>query len=261
MPSTYSIASQKEQFKLQYSPLYIQPTHQLDNLPIDILEAKKVHKKIDNQGYYLTKCPTINKQKLTTLTSSLGSIWNNQTISTIKKVENAAFIAGTEAGIEAHNECAYSINPPRYLALYCVQNQVVGGAFYIVNTAKLLEQVKPDVLHSMKTTRFLCNIIMDQPISTPLIRTFNNHNHVQHHLIYSALGSLAGNGYYTLHQKSDGYSHQLINYINTLLNNTMNHQQHTWHEGDLLIIDNLSHMHGRYFFKGNQRELLHLRIK
>ena len=97
---------------------------------------------IFNDGYFLTNIGLIDDEHLARVASLFGQPWNTaQPTLTVAKTEKPQFIAQTTSVIEAHNECAYSENPPRLLLLYCVENETEGGNFFTVTPRDLIDEI------------------------------------------------------------------------------------------------------------------------
>lgn len=212
-------------------------------------------------GYYLANIGQQTDTSLWETLGHLGKAWHpDYPTMVVESVEGGKFVAQLDVEITPHNECAYDLNPPRYLALFCEENTVEGGDFYLLNGKKLQEKLSTPLLESMKHSIFRCNMGTGFHYDFPLIRAV----HDKEHLIYTSIGHSADwqtNHYYQLLHAHDEYAQHLIPQLHQQLQDTQHRQYHSWQAGDLLVFDNLAFMHGREAFVGKGRKLLHLRIR
>jgi len=209
-------------------------------------------------SYYHAEIGAVDDDRLQQIIGLFGAPWSDEVpIMTVTKTDRPRFIADTEALIPAHNECAYTVNPPRLLALYCVDNQADGGAFFTVASASLTEAIGIEYLPSLRAARFACQMSGDAPsFETTIMRSTPSGEQI----IFTTVTAMTGGLAYQLVYPVDAYSAQLLERLSTVVNDPANRCIHHWRKGDLIVIDNMRLMHGREAFAGGERTLRHLRI-
>jgi len=208
-------------------------------------------------SYYLADIGEVNDSRLQEITDLFGARWNDNPVITVAKKEKPQFITGTEQMIPAHNECAYTQQPPRLLALYCVENTTEGGAFFAVSPEQLINKIGDEYLPSLRDARFSCQMSNDAAaFETTLLRSTAAGEQV----IFTSIDSMTGSSTYRLTSPVDSFSSKVIPRLSSVLNDPENRHRHNWRKGDFLVIDNLRLMHGREAFNGGERVLRHIRV-
>lgn len=223
---------------------------------------ENIHNNLFNEGYYLANIGHTTPSELLDLLYQFGEPWHpDYPVMTVAPVEGGQFVAQLDCAIPPHNECAYDHNPPRLLALYCEENKVDSGDFYLLEGQEILDQFTPAQYQSLQQTIFNCDMGQGFSIDTPLVRTLPSG---KKQLIYTTIGNTPNwqsSHYYSLKQAYDEYSDSLIQILNYHLQQENFRLKHKWTKGDLLIFDNLRFMHGRDVFEGNERVLHHIRLR
>ncbi len=198
-------------------------------------------------------------EELGMLVDTLGGTWQQAEALKIAPANNARFIAQTTEAIPPHNECAYTEQPPRYLLLYCRENAVNGGDFYLVDSGQIVAAFSEQVTSLLYHSYFECFIDPTNPQQVTLLKQSS----VGFYLQYSCIGHsedwLDNPSYMVVAPYYPGYE-QIIPFLQQHLRNEGLYMYHTWQNGDLLIFDNQRYLHGRAAFSGNRRHLDHIRI-
>jgi len=208
-------------------------------------------------SYYHADIGEVSDSRLEQITNLFGARWNDNPVMTIAKVPKPQFIAGTEQLIPAHNECAYTVRPPRLLALYCVENTAQDGAFFAVSPAHLINKIGQEYLPSLRNARYTCQMSNDtEAFETTLMRN----TPAGEQIIFTSIAAMDGKSPFKLISPSDAYSESLVPKLTQVLNDPGNRSRHMWRKGDLIVVDNLRLMHGREAFGGGDRILRHIRL-
>ena len=212
------------------------------------------------QGYYLAKTEqSCAAEELNALVDALGGAWQQVKALEITPFENARFIAQTTEAIPPHNECAYTAQPPRYLLLYCQQNSVNGGDFYLVDSAVIISEFSEPVISLLYHSHFDCFIDAANPQQVSLLRQGTDGFYLQYSCIGHSEDWLENSSYAPITPLYSGYE-QIIPFLQHYLRQEALRQRHSWQAGDLLIFDNQRFLHGRDAFIGSGRHLNHIRI-
>ncbi len=209
-------------------------------------------------GYFLANIGETTDEAVQQIARFFGSAWHEDAaIMTIEKKEDPRFVGHSDGLIEAHNECAYTVHPPRLLALYCVENDAENGAFFVVDPIALMPTIGQHYLPSLRGARYACQVTQDTaPFQTTLMRS----TALGERIVFSSIGAATGRSIYTLELPVDEHSAHLVPHLAAVLNDPANRRIHRWKRGDLLVVDNLRLMHGREAFSGH-RVLRHLRLR
>ena len=209
-------------------------------------------------SYYHAQIGAVDDARLQRIVSIFGAPWNDAArVMTIAKADAPRFIGETEDMIPAHNECAYTLSPPRLLALYCVENASNDGAFFTVAPGELGDSIGAEYGPSLLRARFSCQMSAEIPaFETTLVRE----TAIGRRLVFTSVEAMTGQPLSRLTMPVDAHSGTVIQRIRTVLNDPRNRRRHVWKAGDLLVIDNLRLMHGREAFSGGARVLRHLRL-
>ena len=209
-------------------------------------------------GYFLANIGEASDETVQQIARFFGTAWHEDAaMMTIEKQEDARFVGHTDGLIEAHNECAYAPNPPRLLALYCVENEAENGAFFVVDPVALMPAIGEQYLPSLRGARYACQVTADvEPFETTLMRR----TALGERIVFSSIGAANGASIYTLKSPVDARSAPLVPHLASVLNDPANRRTHRWKRGDFLVVDNLRLMHGREAFSGH-RVLRHLRLR
>lgn len=216
---------------------------------------------LQEQGYYLANLGQQTEAELWERLGHLGKAWHpDYPTMVVEAIEGGKFVAQMDVEITPHNECAYDLQPPRYLALFCEENTVEGGDFYLLNGKQLQENFSEQQKSTIRHTLFRCDMGTGFHYDLPLIRTVEQ----QEYLIYTSIGHTPdwqANHHYQLLQPDSSYATQIIPQLHKQLQTTQHRQYHQWKAGDLLVFNNLTFLHGRDAFQGKGRKLLHFRIR
>lgn len=224
----------------------------------DEAEEQQIKTALRQSGYFYAHRPNLTQDQVQALCHSVGAPWqDSQAVMVVEETQEKAFIAHTNARIEAHNECAYAEMPPRYLGLYCVENKAQGGEFFLLDSQALMEKVNPQYLPSLQHAKFVCSPTQDLAQEVTLLRRLHN----RQCFIYTGIGCCEQpNGMYQVKAAVDEHSNSLISHLNHIACDPSLQQSITWRPGDFLLFDNHRFLHGRAAFHSGQRTLWHLRV-
>jgi alpha-ketoglutarate-dependent taurine dioxygenase len=217
-------------------------------------EASK--ERLIKDGYLLFRT---NKDTALEYLRRIGIAWKGElTPIIVKPIKKSKTVAQSSKRLEAHNECAYSREIPRFISLYCEKSQVEGGQFFIVEGNKVISLLGESFASAIKEAWFQCEHPRSgETFDTRLVRDISGISH----LVYSAIGSLSGvESHFKLKPGQGKLASFLIKRLNYVLNSRENYRYHNWRAGDLVILDNYRFMHGRNGFEGEDRKLLHFRL-
>jgi len=167
-------------------------------------------------------------------------------------------IAETSMGLEFHHECAYMQEPPRVVALYCRQNLATGGRLLLCDTGGVLAGLSASVLESMRATPFL-NTVLPNNTAMPLIRPMPRLQG-EERFSFSAIGMNRSQLYFQPAPGFEAPGAKILEALRPVLADCPGRHEIEWHPGDLVVIDNMRVMHGRFGFEGAGRELAHIRL-
>lgn len=223
-------------------------------------ELAAIHHSLALQGYYLANSgQSCSMAVLNSLVDALGGIWQQGAALEIAPLENARFIAQTTEAIPPHNECAYTAQPPRYLLLYCRENTVSGGDFYLVDSAAIIADFSESIISLLYHSHFDCFIDAANPQQVSLLKQRADGFYLQYSCIGHSEDWQGNHSYAPVAPLYPGYE-QIIPFLQQHLRQETLRQHHVWQSGDLLIFDNQRYLHGRKAFSGSGRYLDHIRI-
>lgn len=216
---------------------------------------------IERQGFaYVHAGFELSDDDLLSIMRNFGEPYHqSQHVMQIFPEPKPQFIARSREGIEFHHEVAYMPQPPRFLALYCRTNSAQGGTLLLCDADDVLAALDTSILDLMRSTKFL-NTLAPNSGPMPLIRAMPSLGGAER-FIFSAIGINTSKLYFYPAPGFEDGGQVILAALRPVLRECPGMHQIMWHPGDLLVVDNLRIMHGRYEFDGGERELAHIRIK
>ena len=201
-------------------------------------------------------------------------------------------IALTRMGLEFHHEVAYDWQPPRHLALHCRRNRGRarrGGHVLICDADAVVAGFPAALVEGLRATPFV-NTIRPQRAPMPLVRhvkvgagkqgrlrrleggggpaadakELEADDESEERFIISTIGGAKGHSYFRPARGHKEAGHAIMRDVVPRLLACPGALRVEWHEGDLLVLDNLRFMHARTPLDASaadaERNITHFRI-
>jgi len=216
---------------------------------------------VRENGYAFVHTDGLTDRQFVSLGRRFGELWDPDyrlfSITHVPSRAHQSNALGNHA-LPAHCECAYELEPPRYVLLYCDGASRNGGEFYLVSMKEILARLREADRAALRTTRYATKSpstgVTTDRLLLPRVKGVGD---VLALLPIPPAGTTVS---YALPAGRDSAAKRLLRRVANVAADPSLRIVHRWRRGDLAVIDNTRFLHGREGFEGRTRHLWHLRI-
>jgi alpha-ketoglutarate-dependent taurine dioxygenase len=216
---------------------------------------------VRENGYAFVHTDGLTDRQFVSLGKRFGDLWDpGYRILSIAHVPSRAERSNAlgKHALPAHCECAYELEPPRYVFLYCDGASRNGGEFYLVSMNEIVRRLREADRAALRTTRYATRSpttgVTTERLLLPKVRGVGDV------LALLPIPPARTNVPYALPVGADRAAKRLLRRVADVAADPSLRIVHRWRRGDVAVIDNARFLHGREGFEGTTRHLWHLRI-
>ena len=223
--------------------------------------GKTLKDTVDENGYAFVHTSGITEGQLLALGRQFGELWDPR--HSMLSVRYDAIAARRARGLDReplppHCECAYELEPPRYILFHCDGASRAGGDFFLVRMHDVLARLRPSDRAALHATPYDVRSPLSGATAPRLL--VSGIDGVGDVLVLLPIPPAGEKVIYTLPAGRDHASKLLLRRVAKAAADPSLRITHRWRRGDVAVVDNARFLHGRDGFTGTTRNLKHLRI-
>lgn len=188
---------------------------------------------------------------------------NHEKIIKVKENVDSQLIALSRQELWAHNECVYSSYSPEKIILWCKENSVKWGEFFLIDWSEVVKKIPNEVINLIKKYRYKFTDIDGKKRSRNMIISHPKDSSMDI-LFFSFIWEYAEKWLNNKKRHFDAPTNiqNIIKYtiLEIIQDNSMK-LIHSWSKWDFIIFDNYRFLHGRNWYGSLwNRELWHNRL-
>ncbi len=222
----------------------------------DPTTIEEVDHQVTNNGFVLLRTGVLSPWLLGIISMHFGSIrggsfWDKyfEVIYDPSNPTPGRSLARTATEFPLHTDGSFETNPPKYIALQCIQNDVEGfGVSVLVDSWKLIPQLSDDSRAVLEKSSFLFSRFSsgkEVRAFSPILKSQNGQFIIRYR----------NDRNFTLTPPDDRARVALAEF-HTLLNSPDLREEIFLMPGDILVVDNQRLLHGRTALSGKKRRVL-----
>jgi alpha-ketoglutarate-dependent taurine dioxygenase len=223
--------------------------------------GKSLKAAVDANGYAFARTSGINAQQLLALARQFGELWNPRySFLNVRYDANDARLsqAFDRKPLPPHCECAYELEPPRYIVFHCDGASRSGGEFFLVRMRDVLARLRAADNAALRTTPY--DVMSPLTGATAARLLVSEVDGVGDALVLLPIPPAGESVIYALPAGRDHAAKLLLRRVAKTAADPSLRIAHRWRRGDVAVVDNARFLHGREGFAGTTRQLKHLRI-